>query len=336
MSCRSLVEAGLGSTLVGRVVGDNLLDRLETLSEAGVEFRNDSTGQPLRELPGSIRSIHVPLGAAPYVDAVGEGCRLIIGGSASPGALAMGFLHSDSLIDRSDWNYQATIRLHAMVAEQSSLALEMMATQNLVLQRAPWSPHGEDLQSLITRGLEQLEASGGITKLPLPDVSIQFEELSLVPGPYGGVTLTQVTGKPPSNDLPVEIIYPFGYETHLVAQFTQGDRFDEVDQLANQIKELFPLIADPMGHRGVAIQAREHSEQAVRSRVLEFHILEQEEATVAKMAGQVYELAAAVPGCQIPTPELPEIEVSLQRWTSTIPRDQVEWDVEIRAASHWA
>ncbi|HKK92197.1 MAG TPA: acyclic terpene utilization AtuA family protein [Longimicrobiales bacterium] len=88
----ALVEAGkragvAGRARVGRVEGDDILDRLEDLIADGHALTNMETGDPLESVLDRVRSANVYIGAEPIVEALGQGAHVIVTGRSTDTAL---------------------------------------------------------------------------------------------------------------------------------------------------------------------------------------------------------------------------------------------------------
>jgi len=88
----ALVEAGkragvAGRARVGRVEGDDILDRLEQLIADGHALTNMETGDPLVSVLDRVRSANVYIGAEPIVEALGQGAHVIVTGRSTDTAL---------------------------------------------------------------------------------------------------------------------------------------------------------------------------------------------------------------------------------------------------------
>jgi hypothetical protein len=88
----ALVEAGRkagvgGRAKVGLVTGDDLMDRLDDLLEAGHELRNMETGAPLSEIRDQVQSANAYIGAGPIVRALRKGADVIVTGRSTDTAL---------------------------------------------------------------------------------------------------------------------------------------------------------------------------------------------------------------------------------------------------------
>ena len=84
-------EAGVqGRAKVGLVTGDDLMDRLDELLEAGHELRNMESGAPLVEIRDAVQSANAYIGAAPIVKALEMGADVIVTGRSTDTALTYG------------------------------------------------------------------------------------------------------------------------------------------------------------------------------------------------------------------------------------------------------
>ena len=83
-------ELGLeGKLKIGIVTGDDILDQIDDLLARGIELRNMDTDEPLRTVRDRIQSANVYLGAAPIVEALNRGARVVITGRATDTGLTL-------------------------------------------------------------------------------------------------------------------------------------------------------------------------------------------------------------------------------------------------------
>src|SRR5438309_5663951 len=74
-------ELGLqGKVKIGVVTGDDVLDKLDTWLEQGIEINSMDTGESLASIRDKVQSANVYLGAAPLVEALGKGANILVGG----------------------------------------------------------------------------------------------------------------------------------------------------------------------------------------------------------------------------------------------------------------
>src|SRR5438045_5157809 len=84
-------ELGLSGKLkIGIVTGDDILDRIDELLARGIELRNMDTDAPLSNVRDRIQSANAYLGAAPIVEALNQGARVVITGRATDTGLTLG------------------------------------------------------------------------------------------------------------------------------------------------------------------------------------------------------------------------------------------------------
>ena len=91
----ALVEAGRragvsGRACVGLVTGDDLMDRLDELMDAGHELRHMETDAPLASVRDRVQSANAYIGAAPIVRALELGADVIVTGRSTDTALTYG------------------------------------------------------------------------------------------------------------------------------------------------------------------------------------------------------------------------------------------------------
>ncbi len=88
----AVVEAGRaagvgGRARVGVVTGDDLMERLDHLLEAGHELRHMETGEPLASVRDRVESANAYIGATPIVEALRQGADVVVTGRSTDTAL---------------------------------------------------------------------------------------------------------------------------------------------------------------------------------------------------------------------------------------------------------
>ncbi len=76
-----------GRARVGVVTGDDLMDRLDELLDAGHELRNMETDESLSAVRDRVQSANVYIGADPIVEALGRGANVVLTGRSTDTAL---------------------------------------------------------------------------------------------------------------------------------------------------------------------------------------------------------------------------------------------------------
>src|ERR1043166_8414504 len=93
-----------GKLKIGIVTGDDILDRIDDLLSRGIELRNMDTGEPLSTVRDRIQSANAYLGAAPMVDALDQGARVVITGRATDTGLTLAPMIHEFGWSNNDWN----------------------------------------------------------------------------------------------------------------------------------------------------------------------------------------------------------------------------------------
>jgi hypothetical protein len=94
IACRDAIfdiarKIGISDLKIGIVQGDNIIDRLEELFQAGVFLNNMDTGQSAQEFKKKILSANVYFGAAPVVEALQQEADIVITGRVTDTGLTL-------------------------------------------------------------------------------------------------------------------------------------------------------------------------------------------------------------------------------------------------------
>jgi len=99
-----LERHGARGVKVAIVEGDDVLDRLDELMEAGETFANMDTGEPLAAVRDRVTSANVYLGAFPIAEALGTGAQIVITGRGTDPGLVLGPLIHEFGWTPDDWD----------------------------------------------------------------------------------------------------------------------------------------------------------------------------------------------------------------------------------------
>jgi hypothetical protein len=99
-----LCRAGLADVRVATVGGDDLLESIDSLLQTGIELRNLETDQPLAAIRQHVVSANAYLGAAPIVQALDQGARIVITGRVADAALTVAPAVHEFGWSWDDWN----------------------------------------------------------------------------------------------------------------------------------------------------------------------------------------------------------------------------------------
>ncbi|MEM8960292.1 MAG: acyclic terpene utilization AtuA family protein [Acidobacteriota bacterium] len=101
-------ELGVEGVRVGVVEGDDILQRLGDLVEAGHELRNMDTGEPIAPILDKVTSANAYLGAEPVVEALDDGAQIVLAGRVTDTALALAPLMHEFGWKPGDWHHLAS------------------------------------------------------------------------------------------------------------------------------------------------------------------------------------------------------------------------------------
>jgi hypothetical protein len=93
-----------GKLRIGIVTGDDIMGKLDELLSRGVELRNMDTDEPLATVRDRIQSANVYLGAAPIVEALNQGARIVITGRCTDTGLTLAPMIHEFGWAADDWN----------------------------------------------------------------------------------------------------------------------------------------------------------------------------------------------------------------------------------------
>ena len=97
-------KQGVQGVRVGIVEGDDVLDRLQNLAEAGHPLRNMDTGDEIEPYLGRFTSANAYLGARPVVEALEQDALIVLGGRITDTALALAPMAYEFGWSFEDWD----------------------------------------------------------------------------------------------------------------------------------------------------------------------------------------------------------------------------------------
>ncbi|MDX1676178.1 MAG: acyclic terpene utilization AtuA family protein, partial [Longimicrobiales bacterium] len=266
-AARATVGEGAGAR-VGVVRGDDILDRLEALIDAGHELRHMETGAPLADVLDRVASANAYIGAGPIVEALERGATVVITGRSTDTALTYApMMHAFGWAE-DDWDRLAA----GVVAGHINECGAQASGGNCLID---W----EDMPDLAGIGYPIIEArpdgsfvvtkhegTGGritpaVVKEQLlyelgdptgyitPDVVADFTTIRLVEDGENRVKVYGVEGGPRTDSLKVSIAYRDGFKAvgtlvyawpDPVAKAEQADRVlrERLDRLGLEFDEI--------------------------------------------------------------------------------------------------
>ncbi len=220
-----------GKVRIAIVTGDDLLDRLDALLEAGHPLANMETGEPLATVRAHVLSANAYLGARPIVQALARGADIVITGRVTDTGLTLG-----PMIHEFGWAPDAWDRLAAGTVAGHIIECGAQCTGGNCLvdwQRLPrMDDPGYPIIDVTADGAfavgkhpgtggrvsvasvtEQLVYEmGDPTNYITPDVVADFTTVQLAQDGPDRVTVRGVRGRPPTEFLKVSVSYFYGYK----------------------------------------------------------------------------------------------------------------------------
>lgn len=225
-------ELGLSGKLkIGIVTGDDIMPRIDELLTRGVEMRNMDTGATLDTVRDRIQSANVYLGAAPMVEALNRGARIVITGRATDTGLTLAPLIHEFGWDKDDWNKLAAGTIAGHIIEcgaqcsGGNCQYEWRSIPSLADVGFPIVEASPDGSFVITKH----ERTGGWVIIPsvkeqlvyemgdphayiTPDCVADFTTVQLEYEGRDRVRVFGIEGRPATDTLKVSISYSAGFK----------------------------------------------------------------------------------------------------------------------------
>jgi len=257
----ALVEAGRaagvqGRARVGRVTGDDLMDRLDTLLAEGHELRNMESGEPLETVRDRVRSANVYIGARPIVRALEAGADVVVTGRSTDTALTYG-----PMIHAFGWGWDDWDRIAAGViaghinecgaqATGGNCLIDWWDVPDLAGVGFPIVEASPDGTFVVTKH----EGTGGVvsratvseqivyemgdpSEYITPDVVADFTTIALEEVGDNRVQVDGVKGKAPTDFLKVSIAYSDGWKAVGTLTYAWPDAAAKARRAAQVLRE---------------------------------------------------------------------------------------------------
>ena len=247
-------ELGLSGKLkIGIVTGDDIMPRLDELLARGVEMRNMDNGATLDTVRDQIQSANVYLGAAPLVEALDGGARIVITGRATDTGLTLAPLIHEFGWAGDDWNKLAAGTIAGHIIEcgaqcsGGNCQYEWRSIPNLANVGFPIVEAAPDGSFVITKH----ERTGGWVIIPsvkeqlvyemgdprdyiTPDCVADFTTVRLEYEGRDRVRVFGIEGRPATDTFKVSISYSAGYKAVGTLVYSWPDAYDKA-QAADRI-----------------------------------------------------------------------------------------------------
>jgi len=247
-------ELGLGGRLkIGIVTGDDIMPRIDELLARGVALQNMDTGAALDTVRDQIQSANVYLGAAPMVEALNRGARIVITGRAPDPGLTLAPLIHEFGWASDDWNKLAAGTIAGHIIEcgaqcsGGNCQYEWRSIPNLADVGFPIVEASPDGSFVITKH----ERSGGWVIIPsvkeqlvyemgdpreyiTPDCVADFTTVQLEYEGRDRVRVFGIEGRPATDTFKVSISYSAGYKAVGTLVYSWPESYDKA-QAADKI-----------------------------------------------------------------------------------------------------
>jgi len=242
-----------GKLKIGIVTGDDILDQIDELLARGIELRNMETDEPLATVRDRIQSANVYLGAAPIVEALNKGARIVITGRATDTGLTLAPMIHEFGWAADDWNRLAAGTIAGHIIEcgaqcsGGNCQYEWQSVPNLANVGFPIVEATPDGTFVITKH----EGTGGWVIIPsikeqlvyemgdpheyiTPDCVADFTTVRLEYEGRDRVRVFGIEGRPATDSFKVSISYSAGYKAVGTLVYSWPDAYDKA-QAADRI-----------------------------------------------------------------------------------------------------
>src|SRR6266850_3598391 len=242
-----------GKLKIGIVTGDDILDQIDNLLARGIELRNMDTDEPLQSVRDRIQSANAYLGAAPIVDALNKGARVVITGRATDTGLTLGPMIHEFGWAGDDWDKLSagTIAGHIIecgaqcsggncqydwqsipdLANVGFPIAEASADGTFVITKHEGTGGRVNIQSVKEQLVYEMgDPHGYIT----PDCVADFTTVQLAADGADRVRVFGIKGRPATDTLKVSISYSAGYKAVGTLVYAWPDAYQKA-KAADQI-----------------------------------------------------------------------------------------------------
>ena len=358
---RILSGSQLGDLPIGVVTGDDLTSRLDELQTSGCEFRNLDTGQPLGELVQPVVSANAYLGAAPIVEALARGARIVITGRVADASLTVGPAVHTFGWQWDDWTKLAAASVAGHLIEcgaqvTGGYSLDWQSA-NLSDVGYPIAEIADDGAAVITKPpgtggrvdrrtvVEQLvyEISDPQRYLT-PDVEVDFTTVEVEELGNDRVRVSGATGRAAPESYKVSLAYRDGFFAaaellvfgrDCVAKAHECGRilFERLRSAGIELAHThIELLGSGAGVVGCGSQSADPPEVVLRIAVRDPR-REAVERFTKEIAPLITSGPAGLAGYAAPRSAVRPV---FAYWPTTVARDCIEPAVEVRSASQWS
>ena len=358
---RVLVESGLGQLRLAAVTGDDLLPQLDDLLAGGESFSHFDTGKPLGNLRRKIVSANAYLGAAGIVNALADNAQIVLTGRIADAALVVG-----PAIHEFGWRWDDWHRLGAAIVAGHLIECGAQVTGGMY---SDWNPRidlstvGYPIAELRDDGASVIskppgtggEVSVGTVSEQLvyeiadpcqyftPDAVANFANVQLTQQGENEVLVTGGTGAAAPTSLKVSMAYHDGFTTSamivVVGPHAEGKARSAAEAIRARVEtagyELDEFAFECLG-AGDSLPGMDLWRQSSQEIVLRVAARDRRREAIDRLARELAPLVTSgPPGITGYTGARARSRPVLAYWPTTIPRELVQTNVDVRTAQEW-
>jgi hypothetical protein len=345
-----LVRGGLSHTPIAVVTGDDLQPRLRELQAAGCRFENLDTGQPLANLTAPVISANAYFGAAPIVQALAAGARIVITGRVADASLTVAPAVHEFGCAWDDWPRLAGASVAGHLIEcgaqvtggymtsdhwyETNLAeigypiAEFAADGSCIITKPDGSGGAVDRETVAAQLVYEI---GDPAHYLTPDVDVNFTTVEIDAIGRDRVRVRGATGQPPPDTLKVSLAHHDGY-TAAGELLVSGPRADEKARVCASI------VVARMRSAGVVLDEMMHEVfgDAQSALVLRIAARDERREAVELFTKQFAPLITSGPaGLAGYARGRPQVRPVYAYWPTNVPRALVKPRCEVRTAAEW-
>jgi hypothetical protein len=235
LACRDAIFAaaakmGISGLSIGVVLGDDVLSRLGDLRGRGMSLKNMETGEDFAAVNDRVMSANVYFGAAPIVEALDRGARIVITGRTTDTGLTLAPMMHEFGWKAGEWNRLAagTVAGHILEcggqASGGNFSADWRAVPDLAHIGFPIAEASPDGNVVITKhrgtgGLVSVQTVkeqllyeiGNPAEYITPDCIADFTTIHVSPDGPDRVLVAGVKGRPATDTYKVSMSYLDGY-----------------------------------------------------------------------------------------------------------------------------
>jgi hypothetical protein len=224
-----LSAAGMGTTTIGVVTGDDVLNRIPQWIQDGVDFSNLETGAPISSVVARLVAANVYLGAKPIAETLQAGSRLAITGRVADASLTLGPAAAHFGWKWDEWTKLAGASVAGHLIECGAQATgglwhgwkdlpnfagvgypiaEVAADGSCVITKPPGTGGQVSVGTVTEQLLYEIDDPA---RYRTPDVDVDFTAVSLEEVGMDRVAVKNAVGHPVSGQLKLVAVYRDGW-----------------------------------------------------------------------------------------------------------------------------